>query len=83
MKYYVQSGQLSYTIAGPHVANHEEAACETVLCMRSQIISMSVVLSNLIIVSERGFDIFTHDLDEDKVFETKYILKKVGILHEH
>ena len=75
MKYYVTSNELKVIIAGPHIKDAEEAACEAFLSRYRP----GINISPLIIVSQRGFDYCNHENDEDKVFDTCDILTKVGL----
>ena len=74
MKFYVKSHDLQVVIAGPHIKNAKQAAIEAFL----RNFKIGVSLSNLTIVSERGFDYMVHDYTQDKVFDTKDILIEAG-----
>ena len=73
-KYYVVSGELEIVLAGEHLESARQAACEAVLMFRDK------QLAPLIVVSERGLDLFTHKDNTDQVFSTIDIAKEEGIL---
>lgn len=72
-KYYVVSGEMEVVIAGPHVETARQAACEALLSFREP------KLAPLIVVSERGFQLFEHKDGTDQVFSTVDISKEAGI----
>ena len=79
-KYYVISGRCRIVIAGQHIENSQNAACEAI-CIYLKT-HKPKNLSYITIVSEKGFHLFEHEIDrvEDDVFETKQILKKAGLI---
>jgi hypothetical protein len=78
MKYYVISGEIRTVIAAPHINSCEEAACEAMLKGMTE----GVSASPMIVVSERGFELYTHGPTEDICFATQDILKKAGFKFE-
>lgn len=78
MKYYVQSGSYKSVIAGPHIESPEDAATESLI--NSAFTGKTQRLSYSVIVSVRGFDFHSHELEEDYTFKTEDILKKAGLL---
>ena len=82
MKYYVISGQLRYTIGGPHINNSKDAACEAFLCLKNKILNRDLILAPLINVNERGFEIFEHELNDEVNYDTREILESVGLIKD-
>jgi hypothetical protein len=76
MKFYVVSNELKMVIGAPHIMSQEDAACEAVLLTSGK----GLCLAPLIVVSERGFDYFTHEIEEDRILVTHEILKKAGLI---
>jgi hypothetical protein len=75
-KYYIISGELEAVIAGPHISCPRQAAIEAVLTFKNK------SLAPLMIISERGFDVFGHDEAQDIVLATVDILKESGMIGE-
>ena len=73
-KYYVLSGKLQCVIGASHIACPRQAACEAILMYREKDISP------LIVISERGFDLHSHNESEDVVLATVDILKEAGLI---
>lgn len=77
-KYYVRSGQVRAVISAPHIQSPEDAACEAMLTYLQE----GVNVAPKIAVSQRGFDLFNHDINEDVIFDTEEILVKSGFIFE-
>jgi hypothetical protein len=75
-KYYVVSGKLKVVISGPHITCARQAACEALLMFRDH------RLAPLILVNQRGFDLHSHNENEDVVLSTEEIAKEAGILED-
>lgn len=80
MKYYIKSGQLEYVMAGPHIESEKDAACESILCLKDKILNGEIRLAPSIMISQRGLDLFDHEVKEDICFNTKEILKESGLI---
>lgn len=75
-KYYVQSGDLLVTIAGPHIKNAKEAAKEALLNHATNVTK----LCSFTIVSEQGFD-YGHET-ADVYFDTCELIEEAGFEFE-
>ena len=76
MKFYVKSNTFQVVVNGQHITNAEEAANEAFLMCYKE----GMTISPLTMVSERGFDYFDHNHDEDRVFDTRDILTSAGFI---
>jgi len=77
-KYYVQTGMIRVVMAGPHLENAEDAACEALL----QYVGKGLDPAPIILVSERGFECNLHEHIEDSFFSTVDLLIKTGLLDD-
>lgn len=75
-KYYVVSGELQLVLAAPHIGCPRSAACEAILMNKEK------NLAPIIMVNERGFDLHSHNNNEDVVLATVDILKDCGLIGE-
>ena len=74
MKFYVMSGNINVAVAGEHIRVPRDAAREAMLSHFKDGVSIAPV----IVVSERGTDVFEHELEEDMYFNTEEILIEAG-----